>query len=70
MRKDGKLKQEARKSYTGGTQKVKQLSWGRRVDVEALRDLSKDPATLLDKVVADGLCEKPGHCSHCGRWHH
>ncbi|CAE7634815.1 unnamed protein product [Symbiodinium necroappetens] len=38
----------------------------RRGDVEALRDLLKDPAQCLDKLVADGLCETHRHCSHCG----
>ena len=66
MRKDGKLKAQATQSYSGSAQKAKQACWVRRGDVESLRRLVKDPAKCLDKLVADGLCEKLRYCSHCG----
>ena len=66
VRKDGKLKAHATQSYSGSAQKAKQACWVRRGDVESLRRLVKDPAKCLDKLVTDGLCEKPRYCSHCG----
>ena len=66
VRKDGKLKAQAKQSNSPTAENKMQGSEVRRGDVEALRDLLKDPAQCVDKLVADGLCDTHRHCSHCG----